>query len=178
MPVLSPRSKSLLHLPVHTVPFPWNPAAHLHEAVPSGSRRQLPGERASAVCRKPHNTHPLSGGRSSSCPRRNSEVLSQGSGESPLLAWPQAAKTAVIIRKTRVCSCGHGPWGKRVATHLPTLPCASGAALRTLLREPTQYPIAGTSSYYYYPHLQMKKSRLRGIHSLSQGHAVSDKDRG
>lgn len=46
------------HLPVQTVPFPWNPAAHLHEPVPSGLRRQLRGGRTNGVNRKAVNPSP------------------------------------------------------------------------------------------------------------------------
>lgn len=45
-------SRSPLHLPVHTVPFPRNPAAHLHEALPSGSRRQLQWGRVNGIFRE------------------------------------------------------------------------------------------------------------------------------
>lgn len=46
-----------LHLPVQTVPFPWNPAAHLHEALPSGSRRQLQWKGQTPFSEKHHILH-------------------------------------------------------------------------------------------------------------------------
>lgn len=46
-----------LHLPVQTVPFPWNPAAHLHEALPSGSRRQLQWKGQTSFSEKHHILH-------------------------------------------------------------------------------------------------------------------------
>ena len=122
-----PLSKLLLDLPVQTVPFPWNPAAHLHEAVPSGLRRQLQQERASGVCREMHSTPP----RDSQYPfissipalilMRHSEVPPKAEGESPSLAWPchKQLKLKSFIRQTTECvHVGIGPRIRRVAAHL------------------------------------------------------------